>query len=144
MYCFSACCGAFPSPKGSPEGPKRAPEGLQEGPRGAPQAPRGPPETPRAGQEGSKPAQELPRASQDAHKAFPKHLARQPFSENAKIFKAWLQKASKTLKIAHIDESQRPCHNSQEENMRADGGDPPWGSQSAARPGGAKPGVSDK
>jgi len=40
--------------------------------------------TPRVGQESSKPAQELPRASQDDHKAFPKHLARQPFSENSK------------------------------------------------------------
>ncbi len=60
-----------------PRGPKRLPRALQA-------APRGPQETPRAGQEGSKPAQELPRASQDAHKAFPKHLARQPFSENSK------------------------------------------------------------
>ena len=61
-----------------------------------------------------------------------------------KKFKAWLQKASKTLKIADIDESQRPCHNSQNEKRRAGGGDPPWGSQSAARPGGAEPGVLDR
>ena len=47
-------------------------------------------------------------------------------------FKAWLQKASKTLKIADIDESQRPCLKSQNEKRRAGGGDPPWGSQSAA------------
>ena len=63
--------------RSAPRGPKRPPRALQE-------APRGPQETPRAGQEGSKPAQELPRASQDAHKAFPKHLARQPFSEKSK------------------------------------------------------------
>ena len=60
--------------RSAPRGPKRPPRALQE-------ASRGPQETPRAGQEGSKPAQELPRASQDAHKAFPKHLVRQPFSE---------------------------------------------------------------
>ena len=64
-------------PKGAPRGSKRPPRAPQE-------ASRGPQETPRAGQETSKPAQELPRASQDAHKAFPKHLARQPFSENSK------------------------------------------------------------
>ena len=60
-----------------PKSPKTPPRALQE-------APRGRQETPRAGQEGSKPAQELPRASQDAHKAFPKHLARQPFPEKQK------------------------------------------------------------
>ena len=64
-------------PKSAPGGPKRLPKALQE-------APRGRQETPRADQESSKPAQEPPRASQDAHKAFPKHLARQLFSENSK------------------------------------------------------------
>ena len=64
-------------PKGAPRGSKRPPRAPQE-------ASTEPQETPRAGQEGYKPAQELPRASQDAHKAFPKHLARQPFSENSK------------------------------------------------------------
>ncbi len=77
----------------------------------------------------------------------PKSLLRSPqsFSEapgsaavfgKMQKFKAWLQKASKTLKIADIDESQRPCLKSQNEKRRAGGGDPPWGSQSAARPGG--------
>ena len=64
-------------PKGAPRGSKRRPRAPQE-------ASREPQETPRAGQESSKPAQDLPRASQDAQKAFPKHLARQPFSENSK------------------------------------------------------------
>ena len=50
-----------------------------------------------------------------------------------KKFKSLLQKASKTLKIDNIDESQRPCLKSQNEKRRAGGGDPPWGSQSAAR-----------
>ena len=53
-------------------------------------------------------------------------------------FKAWLQKASTTLQVAEIYESQRPCPNSQNEKRRAGGGDPPWGSQSAARPAGAR------
>ena len=47
------------------------------------------------------------------------------------------QKTPKTLKIAEVDESQRPCPKSQNEKRRAGGGDPPWGSQSAARPVGA-------
>ena len=55
-----------------------------------------------------------------------------------KKFKAWLQKASKTLKVAEIYESQRPCPNSQNEKRRAGGGGPPWGSQSAGRPVGAR------
>ena len=94
--------------------------------------------------------QERPGAFQAAHKVFPKHLVRQPFCKNQKIqiiaphgfseapgpavvfgkmekFQAWLQKASKTLKIDDIDEPQRACHNSQK--RRAGGGDPPWGSQ---------------
>ena len=81
LYCFGS------SPRGSkrrPRGPKTPPRGSKRPPRAPQEAPRGPQETPRAGQEGSKPTQELPRASQDAHKVFPKHLARQPFSENSK------------------------------------------------------------
>ena len=69
------------TPRGAPQSalrwPKRSPKALQE-------APRGPQETPRAVPEGSKPAQELPIASQDAREAFPKHLARQPCSDNSK------------------------------------------------------------
>ena len=74
-----------------PRGAQEAPGSLQERPKrpqeaskSAPGGPKRPPETPRTGQEGSKPTQELRRASQDAHKAFPKHLARQPFLENSK------------------------------------------------------------
>jgi hypothetical protein len=59
------------------------------------------------------------------------------FGKNKKL-KSYLQRASKTLKIAGIDESQRPCLKSQSEKRRAGGGDPPWGNQSAARPGGAR------
>ena len=71
-------------PKRRPRGPKTPPRGSKRPPRAPQEAPRGPQETPRAGQEGSKPTEELPRASQDAHKVFPKHLARQPFSEKSK------------------------------------------------------------
>ena len=74
------------------------------------------------------------------HPRAPKSLPRRPqgFSEapgpaavfgKFKKFKSWLQKASFTLKIADIDESQRPCLKSQNEKRRAGGGDPPWGSQ---------------
>ena len=65
-----------------PRGSKRPQEAPRSAPRGPQERSRRPLESPRAGQECSKPAQELPSASQDAHKAFPKHLARQPFSEN--------------------------------------------------------------
>ena len=67
--------------QGAPQSALRRPKRL---PRVPQEAPSGPQEAPRAGQEGSKPAQELPRASQDAHKAFPKHVVRQPFSEKLK------------------------------------------------------------
>ena len=80
-----------PEAGGGVRGDKRPPRAPQE-------APRGPQETPRAGQEGSKPAQALPRASQDAHKAFPKHLARQPFSENSKNSKHGSKRHRRSLR----------------------------------------------
>ena len=129
------------------------PRWFQERPRGSKRRPRGPKSRSRGLKTRPRPPKSLPRRPQGfseapgpaavfgkmkklkayVHKVFPKHLVRQLFSEKWKKFKAWLQKASKTLKIAHIDESQRPCHNSQNEKRRAGGGDPPWGSQSAAR-----------
>ena len=48
-----------------------------------------------------------------------------------------LQKTPKTLKIAEVDISQRHGPKPQKEKRRAGGGDPPWGSQSAA-PGAAR------
>ena len=42
-------------------------------------------------------------------------------------FKSELQKASKTLKIADMDKSQRHCPKTHNEKKRAGGGDPPWG-----------------
>ena len=78
----------FKRPQGAPKRPQGAPQSALRGPKRLPKAPqetpRGPQETSRAVPEGSKPAQELPRASQDAHTAFPKHLAWQPFSENSR------------------------------------------------------------
>ena len=68
----------------APGSPQERPKRPQEASKSAPGGPKRPQEIPRTGQEGSKPTQELRRASQDAHKAFPKHLARQPFSENSK------------------------------------------------------------
>ena len=138
---------------------------AQEGPGGAQEAPGSPPECLKRPQEAPKSAPGgSKRASRDlksrsrglkTRPRAPKSLPRRPqgFSEapgsaavfgKFKKFKAWLQKASTKLKIADIDESQRPCLKSQNEKRRAGGGDPPWGSQSAARPGGAGLGVSDK
>ena len=74
-------------PKRHPRGPRKPPGAPQEASKSAPGGPKRPRKTRRTGQEGSKPTQELRRASQDAHKAFPKHLARQPFSENSKNLK---------------------------------------------------------
>ena len=154
-------------PRGS-KTPPRAPQEAQEAPKSAPGGPKRASREPKSRSRGlktrSRALKSFPRRPQGfsealgqaavfgkmkklkayVHKVFPKHLVRQLFSEKWKKFKAWLQKASKTLKIAHIDESQRPCHNSQNEKRRAGGGDPPWGSQSAARPVGVEPSVSDK
>ena len=69
--------------KSRPRGSKTPPRRLQDAPKSAPGGFKRASRDPKSRQEGSKPAQELPRASQDAHKAFPKHLARQPFSENS-------------------------------------------------------------
>ena len=123
---------------------------AQEGPRGAQEAPGSPPECPKRSQEGPKSAPGgSKRTSRDPKSRSrglktrprpPKSLPRcaQGFSEapgsaavfgNLTKFKAWLQKASTKLKIADIDESQRPCLKSQNEKRRAGGGDPPWGSQ---------------
>ena len=112
----------------------------------------------RGRQEGPKRASRDPKSRSrglKTHSRAPKSIPRRPkgFSEapgSAVVFgkfikfKSRLQKASKTLKIADIDESQRPCLKSQNEKRRAGGGDPPWGSQSAARPVGAEQGVLDR
>ena len=103
---FLCCFGSPPRrPKRVQEAPKRpqeAPQSALRGPKRLPkapqEAPRGPQETSRVGPEGSKPAQELPRASQDAHKAFPKHLARQPFSENSKHSKHGSKRHRRSLR----------------------------------------------
>ena len=122
------------------------PRGAQEAPRPPQEAPRGPQERPRRPQEGPKRASRDPKSRSrglKTHSRAPKSIPRRPkgFSEapgSAAVFgkfikfKSRLQKASKTLKIADIDESQRPCLKSQNEKRRAGGGDPPWGSQSAA------------
>ena len=110
-----------------PRGSKRRPRGPRK-PPGAPQeAPRGLPECSRRVQEGLKRPQEPVKRAQDP----PRNPKR-------------LQKTQKALKISEIDISQKPCPTSQNEKRRAGGGDPPWGSQSAARPVGASWGVSDK
>ena len=120
---------------------------AQESPRGTQEARGSPPECLKRPQEAPKSAPGGPkRASRDpksrsrwllTRPRAPKSSRRRPpgFSEAPgsaavfKKFKSWFQKASKTLKIADIDESQRHCLKSQNEKRRAGGGDPPWGSQ---------------
>ena len=122
-------------PKRVQEAPKRPQEASRSAPRGLQERSRRPQEASRDPKNRSRGLKTHPRA--------PKSLPRCPqsFSEapgSAAVFgkfkklKAWLQKASTTLKIADIDESQKPCLKSQNEKRRAGGGDPPWGSQSAA------------
>ena len=140
-----------------PSRPQRRPRGLQEAPKRPQERPERPPEAPKRSQDPPKRLQEAPksapggpkRASRDpksrsrglkTHSRAPKSIPRRPkgFSEapgSAAVFgkfikfKSRLQKASKTLKIADIDESQRPCLKSQNEKGRAGGGEPFWGGQ---------------
>ena len=114
-------------PKRHPRAPQEHPKRLQDPPRAPQEAPRGPQERPRRLQEGLKRPQEPVKRAQDP----PRNPKR-------------LQKTQKALKISEIDISQRPCPKSQNEKRRAGGGDPPWGSQSAARPVGAEPSVLDR
>ena len=116
-----------PGVKGRQEASRSAPRGLKRPPRALQEVPKGPQDTPRVGQEDSKPVQELPRASQDAHKAFPKHLARQPFSEKAKDSNHGSKKHRRRLRSPISMNPKRPCHKSQNEKRRAGGGDAPWG-----------------
>ena len=140
-------CSSFLSCFGSPP---RRPKRVQEAPGSPQERPKRPPRA-------LKTASREPKSRSRVFKArprAPKRLPRRPqgFSEapgpaavfgKFKKLKSLLQKALVTLKIAAIDESQRPCLKSQNEKRRAGGGDPPWGSQSAARSGAKKQGVSD-
>ena len=128
--------------KRRPRGPRKPPGAPQEAPRGLPGCSRRLQEDLKRPQEPVKRAQNPPKTSQEPPKT-PTRLFRSTwlgsrFRKNEKIqsirpqgfseapgpaavfgkmenFKAWLQKASKTLKIAGIDESQRPCLQSQKE-----------------------------
>ena len=131
---------------------QKGPRGAQEAPGSLQERPKRPQEAPKNAPEGSKRGSRDPKSRSRGLKArprAPKSLPKRPqgFSEapgSAAVFgkfnkfKARLQKASTKLKTADIDESQRPCLKSQNEKRRAGGGDPPWGSQSAARTGGAR------
>ena len=147
-------------PRGSQEAlrpPQERPKRLQEAPKSAPGGSKRASRDPKRCQELPKTPTKLFRSTWSGSR-FRKNekiesIRPQGFSEalgpavvfgKMEKFKAWLQKASKTLKVAEIYESQRPCPNSQNEKRRAGGGDPPWGSQSAARPGGAEQGVLDR
>ena len=143
-------------PKRRPRGPRKPSGAPQEAPRGLQERSRRLQQGLKRSQEPVQRAQNPPKRCQELPKTrtrlFRSTWAGSRFRKNEKIasirpqgfsealgpavvfgkmekFKAWLQKASKTLKIAHIDESQRPCPKPQTEKRRAGGGDPPWGSQ---------------
>ena len=121
-----------------PRGAREAPRPPQEAPRGLQERPKRPQEASKSAPGGPKRASRDPKSRSRGFKTrprAPKSLPRRPqgFSEapgptavfgKIKRFKSWLQKASKTLKVADIDESQRPCHKSQNDKRRAGGGDP--------------------
>ena len=152
-------CSLFLSCFGSPpRRPQEGPRGAQEAPGSLQECPKRPQEAPKTAPGGSKRGLKRPRESVQRAQNPPKRC-QEPLKTRSRLFrstwsgsrfrknekfKAWLQKASKTLKVAEIYESQRPCPNSQNEKRRAGGGDPPWGSQSAARSGAEEQGVSDK
>ena len=140
-------------PRGSQEAlrpPQERPKRLQEAPKSAPGGSKRASRDPKRCQELPKTPTKLFRSTWSGSR-FRKNkknesIRPQGFSEalgpavvfgKMEKFKAWLQKASKTLQVAEIYESQRPCLKSQNEKRRAGGGDPPWGSQSAASPAGA-------
>ena len=123
--CFSGY--VMHSSKRAQEPSKRRPRGPKTPPRAPQDAPRGPQEHPRRLQESLKRPQEPVKRAQGPPRS-PKRL----------------QKTKKALKIFEIDISQTPGPKSQKEKRRAGGGDPPWGSQSAARPVGARPSVLDR
>ena len=104
-------------PKRSQERPKSAPRGSKRPPRAPHEAPREPQKIPRAGQEGSRPSKIAPRGSKRHRRRL-----RSPKSTYPKGLAA----------------------NRRMKKRRAGGGDPPWGSQSAARPVGAEPSVLDR
>ena len=144
------------APKRPQDPPKSAPRGSKRLLRAPQEAPRGPLETPRSGQELPKTPTKLFRSTWSGSRfrknkkiesirpqGFSKALGPAVVFGKMEKFKTWLKKASKTLQVAEIYESQRPSPKSQNEKRRAGGGDPPWGSQSAARPGGEEQSVSD-
>ena len=130
-------------PRGSQEAlrpPQERPKRLQEAPKSAPGGSKRASRDPKRCQELPKTPTKLFRSTWSGSR-FRKNekiesIRPQGFSEalgpavvfgKMEKFKAWLQKASKTLKVAEIYESQRPCPNSQNEKRRAGGGDAPWG-----------------
>ena len=84
-------------------------------------------------------AQEAPKRAQDP----PKRCPRGPKTPQ-KHPKKPQDSPKSTPGTSEIDVSQRPCPKSQNEKRRAGGGDPPWGSQSAARSAAEEQGVLDR
>ena len=131
-------------PKRRPRGPKTPPRAPQEAAKSAPGGSKRASRGPKSRSRGLKTRPRAPKSLPRRPQGFSEAPGPTAVSGKSKRFKSCFQKASKTLKVADIKESQRPCHKSQNEKRRAGGGDPPWGSQSAARPGGAEQRVLDR
>ena len=115
--------------KSRPRGSKTPPRRLQDAPKSAPGGFKRASRDPKSPSRGLKTCPRAPKSLPRRPQGFSEALGSAAVFGKFKKFKAWFQKASKTLKIADIDESQRPCHKSQNEKRRAGGGDPPLGSQ---------------
>ena len=121
---------------------------LQDGPRGSKRRPRGPrkpsgvpQEAPRGSQERSRRLQEDLKSPQEPVQRVqnpPKRCQELPktptklFSEKWKNSKHGSKRHRRRLRSPISTNPKSPCLKSQNEKRRAGGGDPPWGSQSAA------------
>jgi hypothetical protein len=97
----------------------------------------------RCGKNGKNNLQELSAVCQDVHQVFPKHLIRQPFSEKSKNQNHSSKEHRRNLRSPV---SMNPKGLASNRRMKKAGGrgDPPWGSQSVARPVGVEPSVLDR
>ena len=129
------------APKRPQDPPKSAPRGSKRPPRAPQEAPRGPQETPRAAQEGSRPSKITPKDSKSTLSATQLRIS---------VLRREKHTIPKTIvhinvaDVAEIDKDKTLLAQGAIKKRRAGGGVPPWGRQSAARPGGVEQRVSDK
>ena len=126
--CISPVCVCSGTHKRPQEAAKSAPGGskrLQEAAKSAPGGPKRSPRDPRSRSRGLKTLQDHTKKLQK--NTSPKTIVHINVAD-----------------IAEIDEDKKLLARVAVDKGRAGGGVPPWGRQSAARPGGAEPGVPDR